>query len=140
MLIDHGTPQGSRPSNRAETVVGHPLRVRRHRLQNLDQQPVRSGDLEPALSPRLGDHRQDHLQARHAARPWSAREPDLTEGPVLLTEGRLMGVWTGHELAGRTSVSMEDFAGRTGGLSQRARAFVDVASALGPRAYTAPLG
>ncbi|MBO3741439.1 hypothetical protein [Actinoplanes flavus] len=51
-----------------------------------------------------------------------------------------MGVWTGHELAGRTSVSMEDFAGRTGGLSQRARAFVDVASALGPRAYTAPLG
>ncbi|GAA1632232.1 LysR family transcriptional regulator [Catellatospora bangladeshensis] len=41
------------------------------------------------------------------------REPDLTEGPVLLTEGRLMGVWAGHELAGRGAVSMEDFAGRT---------------------------
>ncbi|MFD0593872.1 LysR family transcriptional regulator [Catellatospora coxensis] len=40
------------------------------------------------------------------------REPDLTEGPVLLTEGRLMGVWAGHELADRSSVSMEDFAGR----------------------------
>ncbi|GAA0429717.1 LysR family transcriptional regulator [Actinoplanes capillaceus] len=40
------------------------------------------------------------------------REPDLTEGPTLLTEGRLMGVWTGHELASLPSVSMEDFAGR----------------------------
>jgi DNA-binding transcriptional LysR family regulator len=36
-------------------------------------------------------------------------EPDLVEGPVLLTEGRLLGVWAGHELAGRASVSMEDF-------------------------------
>lgn len=40
------------------------------------------------------------------------REPDLVEGPVLLTEGRLLGVWAGHELAGRSSVSMEDFADR----------------------------
>jgi DNA-binding transcriptional LysR family regulator len=40
------------------------------------------------------------------------REPDLVEGPVLLTEGRVLAVWTGHELADRPSVSMEDFAGR----------------------------
>jgi DNA-binding transcriptional LysR family regulator len=37
------------------------------------------------------------------------REPDLVEGPVLLTEGRALAVRTGHELAGRASVSMEDF-------------------------------
>ncbi|GIJ55703.1 LysR family transcriptional regulator [Virgisporangium aurantiacum] len=40
------------------------------------------------------------------------REPDLAEGPVLLTEGRLLAVWAGHELADRGSVSMEDFGGR----------------------------
>ncbi|MFF4877982.1 LysR family transcriptional regulator [Micromonospora sp. NPDC000668] len=40
------------------------------------------------------------------------REPDLTEGPVLLTEGRLLAVWTGHELADRQSVSLEDLGGR----------------------------
>lgn len=40
------------------------------------------------------------------------REPDLVEGPVLLTEGRVLAVWTGHELADKASVSMEDFAGR----------------------------
>jgi DNA-binding transcriptional LysR family regulator len=37
------------------------------------------------------------------------REPDLVEGPVLLTEGRVLAVWTEHELAARASVSMEDF-------------------------------
>jgi DNA-binding transcriptional LysR family regulator len=40
------------------------------------------------------------------------REPDLVEGPVLLTEGRVLAVWPGHELAERSSVSLEDFAGR----------------------------
>lgn len=41
------------------------------------------------------------------------REPDLAEGPVVLTEGRVLAVWSGHELADRPSVSMEDFADRT---------------------------
>lgn len=40
------------------------------------------------------------------------REPDLVEGPVLLTEGRVLAVGTGHELADRASVSMEDFGDR----------------------------
>ncbi|MEU1117198.1 MULTISPECIES: LysR family transcriptional regulator [unclassified Streptomyces] len=40
-------------------------------------------------------------------------EPDLTVGPVLLAEGRVLAVWTGHELAGRDSVDLEDLAGRT---------------------------
>ncbi|MEV0716509.1 LysR family transcriptional regulator [Asanoa sp. NPDC050611] len=40
------------------------------------------------------------------------REPDLTAGPVLLTEGRLLAVWAGHELADRSSVSLADFGGR----------------------------
>jgi DNA-binding transcriptional LysR family regulator len=40
------------------------------------------------------------------------RESDLVEGPVLLTEGRLLAVWAGHELADRESVSMEDFGGQ----------------------------
>ncbi|MEU6674109.1 LysR family transcriptional regulator [Streptomyces sp. NPDC046925] len=37
-------------------------------------------------------------------------EPDLTVGPVLLTEGRVLAVARGHELAGRTDASMEDLA------------------------------
>jgi DNA-binding transcriptional LysR family regulator len=40
------------------------------------------------------------------------REPDLVNGSVLLTEGRVLAVWSGHELADRASVSMEDFGGR----------------------------
>jgi DNA-binding transcriptional LysR family regulator len=40
------------------------------------------------------------------------REPDLVEGPVVLTEGRMLAVWSGHELADRSSVSLEDFADR----------------------------
>ena len=40
------------------------------------------------------------------------REPDLVEGPTLLTEGRILAVWAGHELADRSSVSMADFGGR----------------------------
>lgn len=40
------------------------------------------------------------------------REPGLVEGPVLLTEGRVLAVWPGHELADRSSVSIEDFADR----------------------------
>jgi DNA-binding transcriptional LysR family regulator len=38
------------------------------------------------------------------------REPDLVEGPVVLTEGRVLAVSPQHELAARRSVSMEDFA------------------------------
>jgi DNA-binding transcriptional LysR family regulator len=56
--------------------------------------PLRAGDLDLAL----------------LWRP--VREPDLTEGPVMLTEGRLLAVGTGHELADRESVSMEDLGGR----------------------------
>ncbi|MFE5220795.1 LysR substrate-binding domain-containing protein, partial [Streptomyces sp. NPDC056626] len=41
------------------------------------------------------------------------READLTVGPVLLTEGRVLAVWTGHELADQPWVGMEDLAGRT---------------------------
>jgi DNA-binding transcriptional LysR family regulator len=55
---------------------------------------VRSGDVDLAL----------------LWRP--VREPDLVEGPVLLTEGRVLAVPVGHELAGRSSVSLADFAGR----------------------------
>jgi DNA-binding transcriptional LysR family regulator len=40
------------------------------------------------------------------------REPDLVEGPVLMIEGRVLAVPAGHELADRSSVSMEDFGGR----------------------------
>lgn len=40
------------------------------------------------------------------------REPDLVQGPVLLTEGRVLAVPAGHELADRPAVSMEDFADR----------------------------
>ncbi|MFF1902763.1 LysR family transcriptional regulator [Kitasatospora sp. NPDC058218] len=40
-------------------------------------------------------------------------EPDLSVGPTVLTEGRVLAVATGSELAGRESVSMEDLADRT---------------------------
>ncbi|WP_433053190.1 LysR family transcriptional regulator [Dactylosporangium sp. CS-033363] len=40
------------------------------------------------------------------------REPDLVEGPVMMVEGSLLAVWDTHELAGRSSVSVEDFADR----------------------------
>ncbi|MGY0488530.1 LysR family transcriptional regulator [Streptomyces sp. WG-D5] len=39
--------------------------------------------------------------------------PDLTVGPVVLTEGRVLAVWAGHELSDRSDVSMEDLADRT---------------------------
>ncbi|MEB8342466.1 LysR family transcriptional regulator [Streptomyces endophyticus] len=40
-------------------------------------------------------------------------EPDVTVGPVVLTEGRVLAVWAGHELSGHADVSLEDLAGRT---------------------------
>ncbi|MEU6443816.1 LysR family transcriptional regulator [Streptomyces sp. NPDC047046] len=36
------------------------------------------------------------------------REPDVTVGPVVLTEGRVLAVATQHPLAGRTDVELED--------------------------------
>ncbi|MFC4037397.1 LysR family transcriptional regulator [Dactylosporangium siamense] len=61
---------------------------------------------EPFAGVRTGD-----LDLAVLWRP--VREADLTEGPVLLTEGRLLAVGTGHELAGRTAVTLEDFGGQT---------------------------
>ncbi|CAM5521741.1 LysR family transcriptional regulator OS=Streptomyces alboniger OX=132473 GN=CP975_18280 PE=3 SV=1 [Streptomyces alboniger] len=40
-------------------------------------------------------------------------EPDLTVGPVVINEPRLLAVPVGHRLAGRTSVSLEELAGET---------------------------
>ncbi|MFI5868107.1 LysR family transcriptional regulator [Streptomyces sp. NPDC051546] len=37
-------------------------------------------------------------------------EPDLTTGPVLCTDTRLLALPAGHELAGRSTVAVEDFA------------------------------
>jgi DNA-binding transcriptional LysR family regulator len=38
------------------------------------------------------------------------REPDLTEGPVVVIEGRALAVWSDHGLASQPSVSLEDLA------------------------------
>ncbi|WP_318202332.1 LysR family transcriptional regulator [Streptomyces sp. SCL15-4] len=40
-----------------------------------------------------------------------ARDTDLRQGPVLLTEGRVLAVAAGHPLAGRDAVTPEDLAG-----------------------------
>ena len=40
-------------------------------------------------------------------------EPDLTVGPVVINEPRLLAMPVGHPLAGRTSVSLEELAGET---------------------------
>ncbi|MEI5098813.1 LysR substrate-binding domain-containing protein [Streptomyces sp. PmtG] len=40
-------------------------------------------------------------------------EPDLTVGPVVIDEPRVLAVPVGHRLAGRASVSWEDLAGET---------------------------
>ncbi|MFD6175898.1 MULTISPECIES: LysR family transcriptional regulator [unclassified Isoptericola] len=36
------------------------------------------------------------------------REPDLVEGPPVFHAGRVLMVWAGHELAGRSEVSLEE--------------------------------
>ncbi|WP_030789008.1 LysR family transcriptional regulator [Streptomyces sp. NRRL S-920] len=41
------------------------------------------------------------------------QEPDLTVGPVVIREPRLLAMPLGHPLAGRTSVSLEEMAGET---------------------------
>ncbi|MGW1226716.1 LysR family transcriptional regulator [Streptomyces sp. NPDC001478] len=38
-------------------------------------------------------------------------EPDLTRGPTVLAEGRVLGVASGHPLAGQAAVTLEDLAG-----------------------------
>lgn len=40
-------------------------------------------------------------------------EPDLTVGPVVINEPRLLALPVGHPLAGRASVSLEELAGET---------------------------
>ncbi|MGV9882738.1 LysR family transcriptional regulator [Streptomyces sp. NPDC003006] len=40
-------------------------------------------------------------------------EPDLTVGPVVINEPRVLAMPLGHPLAGRTSVSLEEMAGET---------------------------
>ncbi|QNE74206.1 LysR family transcriptional regulator [Streptomyces finlayi] len=40
-----------------------------------------------------------------------SHEDDLTRGPTLLTEGRVLAVATGHRLAGRSRVTLDDLAG-----------------------------
>ncbi|MEU5955837.1 LysR family transcriptional regulator [Streptomyces sp. NPDC047525] len=40
-------------------------------------------------------------------------EPDLTVGPVVINEPRMLAVPLGHRLAGRDSVSLEELAGET---------------------------
>ncbi|MFG2651745.1 LysR family transcriptional regulator [Streptomyces sp. NPDC048436] len=40
-------------------------------------------------------------------------EPDLTVGPVVINEARMLAVPLGHRLAGRDSVSLEELAGET---------------------------
>ncbi|MFI0817978.1 LysR substrate-binding domain-containing protein [Streptomyces sp. NPDC021098] len=58
-------------------------------------------------------------------------EPDLTVGPVLYTEGRVVAVAAGHPLAGRASVSSDDLADHD--LFQRPGAFpADVYDQLVP--------
>ncbi|WP_327092329.1 LysR family transcriptional regulator [Nonomuraea sp. NBC_01738] len=54
--------------------------------------PLRAGQLDLQLS------------------EWPVHEPDLTCGPVVLTEPRALIVPAGHPLAGRTSISLEDLA------------------------------
>ena len=52
--------------------------------------------------------RADHIDVLLAALP--VREPDLTVGPVLFREDRMLAVSARHPFAGRESVSMEDLA------------------------------
>ncbi|MFE0105785.1 LysR family transcriptional regulator [Streptomyces sp. NPDC059009] len=40
-------------------------------------------------------------------------EPDLTVGPVVINEPRVLAMPLGHPLAGRTSISLEELAGET---------------------------
>jgi DNA-binding transcriptional LysR family regulator len=90
-------------------LVGHEIR------DVIDEFAARSPDCDVTLreivfSDPFSALRSGDLDLALVWRP--VREPELAEGPVLLTEGRLLAVWAGHELADRESVSMEDFGGR----------------------------
>jgi DNA-binding transcriptional LysR family regulator len=90
-------------------AVGHELRAvieafqTRHPGCDVALREVHFGDPFTAL-------RSGELDLVVVWRP--VREPDLVEGPVVLIEGIHLAVWQGHELAGRESVSMEDFGDR----------------------------
>lgn len=88
-------------------VVGHLIGdvIARFRSCNPDSEVVIP---EIHFSDPFGPLRRDEADIVVLWRP--IREPDLTEGPVVFTEGRMLAVWAGHELADRSSVSMEDLA------------------------------
>jgi DNA-binding transcriptional LysR family regulator len=89
--------------------------------------PVNTHDLRPYWATFRTHHPHCELQLRHASfvDPFGAlrrgevdilvswlpvEEPDLTVGPTLFTDPRLLAVAADHELAGRSSVSVEDIA------------------------------
>jgi DNA-binding transcriptional LysR family regulator len=89
--------------------------------------PVNTHDLRPYWATFRTQHPHCELQLRHASfvDPFGAlrrgevdilvswlpvEEPDLTVGPTLFADPRLLAVAADHELAGRSSVSVEDIA------------------------------
>ncbi|WP_020385599.1 LysR family transcriptional regulator [Kribbella catacumbae] len=66
---------------------------------------------EVHLSDRFGQLRRGELDIQLTELP--VDEPDLTVGPVLLRDPLVLAVSSGHRLAGRTTVSLEDLADDT---------------------------
>ncbi|MDP9864683.1 MULTISPECIES: LysR family transcriptional regulator [Streptosporangium] len=66
---------------------------------------------EVHLSDRFGPLRRGELDIQLIELP--VDEPDLTVGPVLLRDPTVLALSSGHRLAGRTTVSLEDLADET---------------------------
>ncbi|MFF1380687.1 LysR family transcriptional regulator [Streptomyces sp. NPDC058308] len=90
----------------AGTLTGPILATFRERLPGVEVRMRETQYQDP-----LGALRGGEIDLLFTCLP--VREPDLTVGPVVIREPRLLAVPVGHPLAGRTSVCLEDLAGET---------------------------
>ncbi|MFF3642831.1 LysR family transcriptional regulator [Streptomyces sp. NPDC002564] len=90
----------------AGTLTGPILAAYRERCPGVE---VRMREVQ--FSDPLGALREGEVDVLFTCLP--VQEPDLTVGPVVINEPRLLAMPDRHPLAGRTSVSLEELAGET---------------------------
>ncbi|MEV7195076.1 LysR substrate-binding domain-containing protein [Streptomyces sp. NPDC093510] len=90
----------------AGTLTGPVLATYRERCPNVEVRMRETQYQNP-----LGALRDGEIDLLFTCLP--VKEPDLTVGPVVINEARMLAMPLGHPLAGRTSVSLEELAGET---------------------------
>ncbi|MFK4065295.1 LysR family transcriptional regulator [Streptomyces sp. NPDC029674] len=90
----------------AGTLTGPVLAAYRERCPNVEVRMRETQYQNP-----LGALRDGEIDVLFTCLP--VREPDLTVGPVVINEPRMLAMPLGHPLAGRASVSLEELAGET---------------------------